>query len=269
MKKTKIALAALTFMLLVLPFFANLASADDLTILESHDLPFVSIEYPTEDTRFATDNITVRVSMHNYYAPYLLSQQVDLYLDGQLCGQPSIDFTSKATVTNGDLALTNLTSGLHTVTAVYWIGLIDLYGENATSVYAYQPTVDFFVAPKVSISSLNEYTTSKPTIKIITDAVGSTVFYSLDGGVNVTLPSQNIGQYDVTLPNLTEGTHTLIAYSNDAYNSTGSAEKIFSVAPESFSVMTIIAGTVAALVVVICVLILIFYRKTNLKRKFA
>jgi hypothetical protein len=240
-----------------------------------------AIETPIERQTLTTDNVAVAFSLSNlimYDAPgggqtsaddsgYIMqSFEVNCCLDGQLTGKPKLEDN-----THGQIVLTGLTQGEHTIEIkgnvsfifppFYDIGTVDIL---ASTVHFY---VNLGLAPNVTISNLAEYKTNQPKLTITTDNPSCTVIYSLDGTANVTLPYLYSQDYNVTLTNLKDGTHSFTAYSKDIFNNTGKAETTFTVNntinPESFSTLSIIVGGAIAGVLIVCTAVLVIFRKTK------
>jgi hypothetical protein len=182
---------------------------------------------------------------------------------------------------HGGLVLSGLSQGEHTVEIrVKVTGFI--LGEGNYETNLDPVSVNFFVgnpnsAPEVAIVSLEKHETNQATVTISTDVPNSIVSYSLDGKKNITLPhneaapTQNGYQYNVTLPNLTEGTHNLKAYAKDSFDNTGIAQKEFKINTEStqpiapISTTALILGGAIAGAVIVCVAFVVIFRSQKIK----
>lgn len=89
----------------------------------------VSIQSPFNGTIFATNNVTVNFSLtdifanQGYDAGYYIGTGVSCYLDGKLYSNPQIALNRSVLVAHGEVNLTDLSQGKHTVeinmTALY------------------------------------------------------------------------------------------------------------------------------------------------------
>ena len=102
---------------------------------------------------------------------------------------------------------------------------------------------------------------------VTTNEFDSAVSYSLDNGANVTLPQNESTPfldsyvYNVTLFGLSEGTHTLTAYSKDVFNQSAMAEKTFTVQqPMPLSTIAVAAVSIVAVVLVVAAGLLVYHK---------
>jgi hypothetical protein len=262
------------------------ASFVDCTSAQAVDY-IEKIENPVAGEIINGNSVYLNVSVTNtgFILTEVLSINYNVNLDGKLCHNESqtlntreAGFSVHTTVT-----LTNLTQGKHTikvdigvVTATFSPILRALIPSSITNEKSAEVT--FFVyqgiLPQLSILGSDVYETNQTTFNVTANEPDAVVSYSLDGGVNVTLPQnestpfQDSYVYNITLMGLIEGSHTLTAYVTDVFNHTAVAQKTFTVGQAlSFSTIAVSAG--ATIAVVVCVVALLWFRKSKRKRQTA
>ena len=214
------------------------------------------------------------------------SAQLNCYLDGKV-------YNGFGWETNEQVSffLLNLSQGQHKIeirgNAVI---VVDPLFEVFYGVHSPRATVEinpeivhFFVnlAPVISISSSDFYNNTKQAmVNITTNRPDAVVSYCLDGKDNITLSSNKIIQYEGTyqysllLLGLADGAHNLTAFSTNAFG-TGVFEKNFTLqtikqpetSPSVSQTVIVITTAVIASVILAGALLLVIYRKQNLKRK--
>jgi hypothetical protein len=279
LKKIKVTLVALIVVLLVMPLPSVGLARPGFT---------PTIQSPSESSTINTNSLTVRFSVATGPDSNLASiavvdsMQVSVYLDSTL--RNSTLFSVKQNnqlLSDGEFTLTGLNPGAHTIEIKVHATILSIFGgpyeedlnPAIAHFYVAYPEIPSKAAPNVTIAGMDEYWTNQVAVNITTDDVASIVSYSLDGGTNVTLPFQNCYQYNVTLTSISEGAHNITAYAKDNLGQTVMTEKTFTVSNiasqpvQFFSPVAIIAGAVAAGVVVALVVVLFFNRKTEPKEK--
>jgi parallel beta-helix repeat protein len=129
-------------------------------------------------------------------------------------------------------------------------------------VYPWGAPYIFIICPK------NEtYSTSNVSLNFTVDEPNSWISYSLDGNENIPI------RENATLPNLSEGSHTLTVYSADMYGNVGASETIyFTVAnepePEPFPT-TLVAVASAVSVSAAGLGFLFYFKKSRTKNNRA
>jgi len=152
-----------------------------------------------------------------------------------------------------NITLPTLTEGTHTITVYYGHQINQKYDVSAYS------TVEFTVKnkdtnpPNITIHSPTQNTTYTEQFQLTftLNETATWTGYSLDGNENITIQANN---FNITLFDLTEGTHNITVYAQDQEGNIGASEtKTFTVAfpkPAPFPTLTIAAATIAALVLI-------------------
>jgi len=160
-----------------------------------------------------------------------------------------------------NITLPNLTEGNHNITTYYgyqFSGTASNPSSKRYSVSAYS-TVEFTVKnkdvtpPEITVESPTQNTTytNEVQLSFILNEAATQVNYSIDGNENVTIHGNN---HNVTLVDLTEGTHNITVYAEDKEGNIGASKTItFNIAapkPEPFPTLTIATITISAIVVI-------------------
>jgi parallel beta-helix repeat protein len=145
----------------------------------------------------------------------------------------------------------------------YWSRLDALYANNIDRYPLMEPFTT--TPPKISVlSPLNQRynETSIPLVFTVGKQVNWTG-YSLDGKQNVTVTGSG-ALTNVTIADVTNGVHSITVYANDTYGNMGASETTtFTVAkPEPFPT-TLVAATSVAVVAVVGVGLLVYFKKRN------
>jgi hypothetical protein len=271
------AIVLFSIMLLVLPLsLVNLASASTGFS--------INVDNPIDNSVISTDSLTVDFSVvfSGQVILFVDSMPVCAYLDDKLCYQGNMGLddinnymVNRAPTAFGSFGLTDITQGRHTLEIqVEVVGSSfpgGSFDENVTSA-----TVDFVcncgVPPEVSILGLDEYAANQVFFNITTSEPISYCSYSIDGQVNTTLPYMCCNQYNVTLNNLSNGDHSVTAYSKDTFGNTGMAKKTFTVKTQNsqptvqFQPLAVIVGVIFAAITLVCTALLLFTRNRKPKR---
>ncbi|MDI9578909.1 MAG: hypothetical protein QM398_12345 [Thermoproteota archaeon] len=168
-----------------------------------------------------------------------------------------------------NITLPILEQGQHTLTAYYGYqipGTPNNPSLERYEVFAYS-TVEFTVKnkdatpPEITVESPTHNTTYTEQVQLTftLNETATWTGYSIDGNETVTIHGNN---YNVTLADLTEGTHNITVYAQDQEGNIGTSENItFTVAfpkTEPFPTLTIAAPTIVALVLIS---LLIYFKK--------
>ena len=142
-----------------------------------------------------------------------------------------IDVTSDATITESGISYTStpLADGQHDVS----LYVEDNAANSVTVNWAF--TVDT-IAPVVTIQSPENTTYTVDTVELNCTATDenniSVVWYSLDGGSNVTLYAADNTTFNATLSGLTSDTHCVTVYANDTAGNIAFATVCFTIEAE-------------------------------------
>ena len=228
----------------------------------------ISIQSPANKTynvNAITLNFTVLTNQYNKGFFYFLDEQATVEVEQiQFVGEETIsDHDSWPAYAGyafqGEAVLSNLPDGLHNLTVfsgLAWGG--PKFGNRFGPFYA---TVNFSVDatfPAVSILSPENKTYNASEIALIftVSEPASWTGYSLDGQENITISG------NTTLTGLTDGPHNLIVYANDAAGNIGASETVYFSVKVPFPT-TLVATASAALVTVVVVGLLVYFRKRN------
>jgi hypothetical protein len=158
-------------------------------------------------------------------------------------------------VITGCVALPELLEGWHNITVYgkyeYAGGSVFIVLDNSTVYF----TIDDGNPPIISNLSVENKTYHTPGVPLnfTVDEQTSWIGYSLDGQANVTLTG------NITLNDLSYGSHTLTVYANDTVGNMGTSSTIdFNIA-ESFPTNLVAASTVS--VTVVCARLLVYFKK--------
>jgi hypothetical protein len=163
------------------------------------------------------------------------------------------------------LNFTEIPEGQHHITfyavetGYYYASLFAYYGFSANSSSVFIFTVDT-TPPVVSVSSVENktYKVCDVPLSFSVNELVSQTSYSLDGQNNVTVAG------NTTLTGLSVGEHDVTVYAWDAAGNVGSSETVtFTVAEEPESSTTLVAGISGASVAVVCIGLLLYFRKRN------
>ena len=146
---------------------------------------------------------------------------------------------------NGSRILSNLSGGIHNITAYHIRFIMDENPENGEITgSAYAEFLVDTISPKVTISLLENKTYSSSDIKLdfTVNELASLVTYSLDGQENVTINA------NTTLTGLSEGEHNVTVYASDEAGNIGASETIY-FRIESFPTTLVIASVVTMAVI--------------------
>jgi len=135
----------------------------------------------------------------------------------------------------------------------------DHYPLMAPVVLEFTPPVIDDASPSILIISPERktYKSTDISLMIILSKKASWIGYSLDGYDNITIKE------NVTLTNLSSGSHNITVYAKDFFENTGTSETIFFTTaeePEPFSTTLIIVSTIAVAAVV-CLGFLVYPKK--------
>ena len=163
---------------------------------------------------------------------------------------------STRTLAAAHVALPTLSEGEHNATVYYgwqYLGIPENPSLERYEVYAHT-TVTFVIrnidtiAPSILIESPLDNVTCCASVELtfFTNETAVWMGYSLDGQDNVTITG------NATLSELQNGLHNVTVYATDLADNTGSSETLsFTVdVPEPFPTVTVIAASVAAIVVI-------------------
>jgi hypothetical protein len=245
-----------------------------------YDRPRLStaITSPIEGATYASANVVIKLDFPNtgLWAG-VDTVRVSGILDGQICRQLPTEEVSMVDVDNGWMNLTGLRAGWHTLELSVHVHCFVLpccrYDADLDPAVTHFFIYNSGVAPKVSVESLTDYEPNQVMMNITTDNPESIVSYELDGQITVTLPSnqslkqQNCYLYNLTLPTLTSGSHTITVHAEDSFANTGTAKTSFTITEDSQKVtqgsfaINVIAGAAIATVIMASAVILILARK--------
>jgi len=163
----------------------------------------------------------------------------------------SLDDTANVTV-NGDTELANLTQGEHSIV---------LYGNDSAGNMGSSNIVFFSVnslPPAIDMVTPQNQTYGSTDIQLtfILGQNATRLSYSLDGGTNQTIEG------NVTLPALSNGSHSITVYVTGIYGLSNSVTVYFNVAP--FPTLTVV-GIAASVVIVVASGYLLLPRKKPVK----
>jgi hypothetical protein len=202
-------------------FLSSFIFTADLTV-QAAGAATINIESPVQGMTYNSGSVSLKYSAQGEFPSFRAGEPIiSIYVDSIL-----YDTTEKFA---DELVVEGLANGEHTVEVTvgeYW---------DCHATYKIAFFVNNGVLPEVSLFILQNPKTRDATVNITTDSQDSKVSYSLDNQQNITLPKSQLTQYlffhqyIVQFLNLTEGTHTLKAYSSDAMNNTGISEKTFSI----------------------------------------
>jgi len=179
--------------------FGNTGHSDTVYFTVDTVLPNVEVLSPENKTYAVTDVPLV----------FTLSETTSLMgysLDGQM----------NVTV-SGNITLVGLSNGVHTIT-VY---ANDTAGNVGRSVSVYFTTNA--LPPNIELFSPENkaYTTNSVSLSFAVNELTLWKGYSLDGQANVTIFG------DITLPGLSEGSHSLVVYAKDMTGNTGTSGIVY------------------------------------------
>jgi hypothetical protein len=276
MKKTYMGIVwAFAFLMLLSSFFVHAGYAQIYTNSIEAVLPF-------DGSIHSSSNVQLVITGTWNFNTALDYPTLNVTLDGQCIQEIPVDKNQPNPVNIIEtVQMTKLGIGGHTVqvdaTYAAYSSIIPIGGEYTYNI----ATLRFYVVdPKItplSISGLDEQKTRDATFNITTNLHQAQVSYSLDGLANITLQNtfttyQNSYQYNVTLKDLPDGAHTLIAYATDTQNNTRTAQKTFTTNTSTTQpteepnqnqpnpTLTITAAIWVAAVIAIIIAVL-FYRK--------
>jgi len=163
----------------------------------------------------------------------------------------SLDDKKNVTV-NGEVELTNLTQGTHSII---------LYGNDSSGNMGSSNKVFFSVnslPPEIDVVTPQNQTYGSTDIQLtfILDQNATKLSYSLDGGANQTIEG------NVTLPALSNGSHSVTIYVTGIYGLSNSETVYFNVAP--FPTLTFV-GVAASVVIVVASGYLLLPKKKPVK----
>jgi hypothetical protein len=262
MRKTVVMLAILV---LVLSF--NL-----FTFVDADSAITLHVDNPVSGETYSTQELSIKYSIDWGFSAYIKNFDVKCYLDTHIYS---------LTATTGEIVVSNLTAGEHLVRIAGSISLGYMYygidvNENVDS-GPITFTTKNDVAPKINVSSLEEYTSKTATFNVTTDRSDAKISYILDNSEKTNI-SQNQSKkildgylYKIAA-NLTDGNHQLTVFATDNLGNTASTQKTFTIKTANLTtdnpepsatlmkaiVITAIIGTTLA-----GALILIMYKKTR------
>jgi hypothetical protein len=231
-----------------------------------------SIESPIAGETINGTSVSLHFLLKDTGEPWFIrTVSYIVYLDGVRCSQSQQTINGrKVGLLDENLVLTNVTQGEHTILVdteisynfYSFIGLLFIGDDSKNA------SVNFFVyqgiQPQVSISGL-DMRTNQTRFSVITNELDSTIYYSLDGAANVTLPQNESAPcqgtyktYNITLFGLSDGSHSLVVYAKDAFNQTAVAEEAFVLPLIPLSTVAAVAGCAAVLA---CAVGLLLYKK--------
>jgi hypothetical protein len=179
--------------------------------------------------------------------------------------------TNDITKFSYNINLTGVPVGIHNITlnAVEWGAYIDGYFVHMFSISG-SSSVNFFidaVSPSVSVLSpvSSKYDASNIPLNFSVSEPVSNISYSLDGQDNITM----LG--NITLTNLTNGTHNVTVYAWDPAGNIGASEtvnfiiaKVTESQTEPFSTI-LVTISFGASVVAVAVGVLVYFKKRKFK----
>jgi hypothetical protein len=240
------------------------ASADDATDIVASSYHAVLIENPNNHTIYENE-IPLNLTVDYLYQDGLIAWQnlnnLSCTIDDRppvilktIQGPSSIPYKF-STVLN----VSDLSNGQHKmeVTASFTANINNLfvptYDFSSEPVYF---TVYNTPPPSVSIISLENKTYNEMDLSLIfaVDKSTSWIAYSLDNQANVTISG------NVTLPELSYGSHRITVYANNSLGNMGASETIYFSISEPFPVAPVAAASVAT-VVVVGVGLLVYFKK--------
>lgn len=138
--------------------------------------------------------------------------------------------------------------------------------------YAFEMTRFAFVTfnidttpPALSNFSIENktYNSTELPLSLNVDDPDSKITYSLDGQRNITITR------NITLTNLTIGTHDIIAYATDSFGNVGYQEAVFTVAQPAPTINVLEAASVAAIgIILVCSGFFVYKKKNSILQKF-
>ena len=191
----------------------------NLTLVQDVTPPDITNLQPADGAMINDSDPTISAEYSD--ASGINTGAVTLTVDG-------VDKTSSATITESGISYTPspLTDDQHTVS----LYVEDNVGNPATANWDF--TVDT-VAPVVTIPSPENTTYTVDTVELNCTATDenniSVVWYSLDGGSNVTLYASDNTTFNATLSGLTSDTHCVTVYANDTAGNIDSASVCFTI----------------------------------------
>lgn len=250
-------LAAIAVVLAIL-LITGVAGVSSIKLVEANPFPPPITEITIENPQNTTYNVNTIVLFFSAESVYLNFPNSIFYysLDGgerklivnrTTISQEFLPINPGIYINNvtGNCTLDNLSEGWHNVT-VYDIRHL-IYSADAKF------KIDT-IAPKFSISSLENKTYYSPDLKIeyTVDEPDSLIMYSLDGQDNVTITG------NITLTDFSNGNHNLTFFANDEVKNTVSRTIYFTIA-EPFPASTIVV--VSIIVVAVAAGILVYFKR--------
>jgi hypothetical protein len=228
-----------------------------------------SISSPNNNTIYRTNNITLtfNINTQNTSMKYLLGAyfKADWMQDNVTVYKQNTYSPEFPESWDYNKNLGNISNGEHNIVITAWGG--GFYAEGLTA-YNFDMTtisvINFTIdapPPKVSILSPENktYDSSDVALNFTINEKASLIRYSLDGQENSTLME------NTTLTGLPNGIHNLKVYAwDDAGNLGVSGTVVFEIAkPEAFPITLVVAVAGTSAVVLACVGIILYLRKTK------
>lgn len=281
-KTANILATSLLFFILIAPFLIEPQTVEAQTTAGQNNSSALKIISPSNTTH-NSNSLLLNVTIHRQFKPTEYNSKVMYSLNGQSnvtvpSTETFFDMTTPESIWTALLSYTliaataslqNLSEGYYflTVFGVYERaeGISTKYPAIMQDVETVYFTINNGVSPSLTILQIENrtYSQNNLTLNIIADEQVSWMGYSLDGKTNVTFTG------NITLNQLTYGSHSLVVYANDTVGNMGATEKVnFTIGkPDSCPVMPV--TTVSAIVVAgVIAGLLLANKKHNRSRKF-
>jgi hypothetical protein len=236
---------------------ANITNmSDTVSDIASYTQPDISITSPLNKT-FNTIPLPLNFTV-SYRYPLVSNAVVHYSIDGKdnIAISSAIGSSTKSgerIFTPYNLEINNLIDGLHNLTVYAKITYFHYGSSSASS--SVQFTIDTSPPTISGLSIVNKtYDTNTIPLNFTTNEPASQIAYSLDGEANVTITG------NMTLPNLSYGTHNITMYATDAAGNTGASETVHFTIAKPFPTALVAAASIAT-VAVVGIGLLIYFKK--------
>jgi hypothetical protein len=278
MNKTASVLAtSLLCFILIAPFLIEPQTFKAQTTAAQNNSSALKITSPS-NTTYNSNSLILNVTIHRQFKPTEYDSRIMYSLNGESnvtvpSTETFFDMTTPEsiwtallsyTLISGTASLQNLSEGYYFLTVFGVYERAEGISTKYTSVMQDAETVYFTinngVAPSLTILQIENraYSQNNMPLNITVDEQVSWVGYSLDGKTNVTFTG------NITLNQLTYGSHSLVVYANDTVGNIGTTNLNFTVErAEVFPVLPVTIMAIVALVVVAG--LLVYYKKHKAK----
>jgi hypothetical protein len=245
----------------------TIQSPENKTYNENNVTLAFTIESGAQPVEYFNGTLFSLFLRHGEALDYDTSNLIDLMWHTNLLGDfPFWPFLTLSNLGNnlyvGNSTLTNLSQGPHNITV--WIRAEKNYLSYGVRVGYVLTTVSFnidSIPPNISILSPEPkaYNTSDVPLDFTVNETVAQITYSLDEQENITATG------NMTLTRLSNGAHNVTVYATDEAGNIGASETVtFTVAvPEPFPTTLVIASVSVALVAVVFMGLLIYFKKRN------